>query len=277
MAHSESARDLAQTWHTSRWQSILLGLVLMLAGVFVLRNAVAATVVSAIVFGVTLLVTGLFEIVQSFWAPYWSHRFWRLLLGALYAVGGGILVADPLAASVLLTLVFAAALIASGIARIYVAITERDRFSGLLLMSGIVAVLAGLVILAKWPLAGLWVFGLVVGIDLLVHGLWWLVSGLFGAARHRRAIVTRLRKGLLAVQNDPNAEPNAMTATSATIAPTMPTMTISKIALAMRRAADGEQRHDRAVVRQAVERAGADHGDAMHQRRDRCLPRRRAA
>jgi uncharacterized membrane protein HdeD (DUF308 family) len=180
MAHSESTRDLAQTWHTSRWQSILLGLILMLAGVFVLRNAVAATVVSAIVFGVSLLVSGLFEMVQSFWAPYWSHRFWRLLLGALYAVGGAILVADPLAASVLLTLVFAAALIASGIARIYVAVTERDRFSGLLLMSGIVGVLAGLVILAKWPLAGLWVFGLVVGIDLLVHGLWWLVSGSFG-------------------------------------------------------------------------------------------------
>lgn len=180
MAHSESARDLTQTWHTSRWQSILLGIVLMLAGLFVLRNAVAATVVSAIVFGVSLLVTGLFEIVQSFWAPYWAHRFWRLLLGALYAVGGAILIADPLAASVLLTLVFAAALIASGMARIYVAVSEWDRFSWLLLTSGVVGILAGLVILAKWPLSGLWVFGLVVGIDLLLHGSWWFVSGSLG-------------------------------------------------------------------------------------------------
>ena len=40
-----------------------------------------------------------------------------------------------------------------------------------------------------------------------------------------------------------------------------------EIALAVRRAADGEQRHDRAVVRQAVERARADHRDAVHQRR----------
>jgi uncharacterized membrane protein HdeD (DUF308 family) len=104
------------------------------------------------------------------WAPYWARRFWRLLLGALYAVGGAILVADPLAGSVLLTLAFAAALIASGIARIYVALSEWDRFGWLLLTSGIVGVLAGLVILAKWPLSGLWVFGLVVGADLLLHG-----------------------------------------------------------------------------------------------------------
>jgi uncharacterized membrane protein HdeD (DUF308 family) len=71
-------------------------------------------------------------------------------------------------------------LIASGIARIYVALSEWDRFGWLLLTSGIVGVLAGLVILAKWPLSGLWVFGLVVGVDLLLHGLWWLVSGSFG-------------------------------------------------------------------------------------------------
>jgi tetrahydromethanopterin S-methyltransferase subunit G len=41
----------------------------------------------------------------------------------------------------------------------------------------IVGILAGLVILLKWPLSGLWVFGLVVGIDLLLHAVWWVVSG----------------------------------------------------------------------------------------------------
>ena len=42
---------------------------------------------------------------------------------------------------------------------------------------GMGASLAGLVILAKWPLSGLWVFGLVVGADLILHGLWWVASG----------------------------------------------------------------------------------------------------
>jgi uncharacterized membrane protein HdeD (DUF308 family) len=149
----------------------------MIAGLFVLRNAVLATVVSAIVFGVALLIAGLFEIVQAFWAPHWSGVFWRLLVGAFYAVGGVVLVADPMAASVLLTLVFSAALIASGIARMLVAFSNWARFGPLLLLSGLVGVLAGLVILFKWPLSGLWVFGLVVGVDLVLHGVWWVASG----------------------------------------------------------------------------------------------------
>ncbi len=177
MTHTGSAPHPTGTWGTSWWQSVLLGIVFMIAGLFVLRNAVLATVVSAIVFGIALLIAGLFEIVQAFWAEHWSGVFWRLLVGALYAIGGAILVADPLAASVLLTLAFAAALIASGVMRAYLALAHWDRYGWLLLASGIVGVLAGLVVLLKWPLSGLWVFGLVVGIDLLLHGLWWVVSG----------------------------------------------------------------------------------------------------
>ena len=37
-------------------------------------------------------------------------------------------------------------------------------------------ILAGLVILLKWPLSGLWVLGLAVGIDLILHGIWWIAS-----------------------------------------------------------------------------------------------------
>ena len=177
MTHIGSTPHPTGTLGTNWWQSILLGVVLILAGLFVLRNAVAATVVSAIVFGVALLIAGLFEVVQSFWAPHWGGFLWKVLVGALYAVGGVVLVADPLAASVLLTLMFAAALIASGGVRIFLALTHWQDFGWLLLVSGIVGVLAGLVILAKWPLSGLWVFGLVVGIDLVLHGTWWVVFG----------------------------------------------------------------------------------------------------
>ena len=177
MTHTGPAPHSLGTWGTSWWQSILLGLVFMIAGLFILRNATLATVVSAIVFGVALLIAGLFEIVQAFWAPHWSGVLWRLLVGAFYAIGGAVLVADPLAASVVLTLVFAAALIASGIARMVLAFSHWDRFGPLLFVSGLVGVLAGLVILFKWPLSGLWVFGLVVGIDLVLHGAWWVASG----------------------------------------------------------------------------------------------------
>ena len=109
MVHTNAALHPARAWRTSWWQSALLGIVLIVAGLLVLRDATAATVVSAIVFGLALLCAGLAEIVQAFGAPHWSGTIWRLLLGVLYAIGGGALVADPLAASTVLTLAFAAA------------------------------------------------------------------------------------------------------------------------------------------------------------------------
>lgn len=68
-----SARDTygcgaapAGAWRASWWQSALLGVVLILAGLLVLRDATAATVVSAVVFGLALLCAGFAEIVQAF-------------------------------------------------------------------------------------------------------------------------------------------------------------------------------------------------------------------
>ena len=58
-----------------------------------------------------------------------------------------------------------------------------------------------------------------------------------------------------------------MTAASAKSALTIADHDDIEIAFAMRRSAHSEQRHHRAVVWQAVERARADHGNAVHERR----------
>ena len=174
MAHTDAAP--AGAWRASWWQSALLGVILIVAGMLVLRDATAATVVSAIVFGFALLCAGFAEIVQAFGAPHWSGVVWRLLVGVLYAIGGGVLVADPLAASTVLTLAFAMALIASGAVRLLLAVRHWQRLGWLLFASGIIGILGGLVILLKWPLSGLWVLGLAVGTDLVLHGIWWVAS-----------------------------------------------------------------------------------------------------
>jgi uncharacterized membrane protein HdeD (DUF308 family) len=174
MVHSDAAPPSAG--RANRWQGALLGIVLISAGLLVLRDATAATVVSAIVFGLALLCAGVAEVVQAFGSPHWSGVVWRLIVGALYAIGGATLVADPLAASSVLTLAFAVALIASGAVRLFQAVKHWQRLGWLLLVSGLVGILGGLVILLKWPLSGLWVLGLAVGIDLVLHGIWWVAA-----------------------------------------------------------------------------------------------------
>ncbi|HET6387950.1 HdeD family acid-resistance protein [Hyphomicrobium sp.] len=171
----------------SWWGAILLGAVFIIAGLIVLGDVVAATVISAFLIGIVLIIAGISEVFQSFSAPHWRSFFWRLLIGLLYAVAGLMLVTNPAGASIALTLVFALALIASGIVRIVQAMEYWQWFGWLLLASGIVGIAAGLVILSKWPISGLWVLGLVVGIDLLVHGFWWITLGL-GLRRDSRAI-----------------------------------------------------------------------------------------
>jgi uncharacterized membrane protein HdeD (DUF308 family) len=186
MATTDHVTHHTESWSASWWQSLLLGAVLVAAGLYVLLNAVSATMISAFLFGIALLVAGLFEIVQAFWAPHWSGVAWRLAVGAFYAIGGAILINDPLAASVLLTLAFAAALIASGAVRMFLAMVHWENLGWLLLTSGIFGVLAGAVLLAKWPISGLWFFGALVGVDLILHGLWWITSG--WSARQETAV-----------------------------------------------------------------------------------------
>lgn len=161
----------------SWWGAILVGAIFIFTGLFVLGDVVAATVISAFLIGILLLVAGAAEVFQAFSAQYWRGFLLRLLVGALYIVAGLMLVTDPARASITLTLVFALALIASGIVRIVQAVQYWEWFGVLLLISGIVGIAAGLIILSKWPVSGLWVLGAVVGIDLLLHGLWWISLG----------------------------------------------------------------------------------------------------
>ncbi|MBA2126265.1 HdeD family acid-resistance protein [Hyphomicrobium methylovorum] len=177
----------SQAADPSWWGALLLGVVFIFAGFVVLGDVVASTVISAFLIGILMLVAGISEVFQAFSAQHWRGFMLRLLVGIMYAVCGVILITDPARGSVALTFVFALALIASGIVRIAQSFQYWRWFGGLLLFSGIVGVFAGLVILAKWPVSGLWVLGAVVGVDLVLHGIWWL--SLVGRLRRERQVV----------------------------------------------------------------------------------------
>lgn len=156
--------------------AIWLGGVLVLASIFILADVVVAK--STLLFGLALLAAGAFEIVHTVPAPEAGAFLLPLLLGAFYVISGGMLTAHLLASSSVLTFAFAAALIASGLVRLCLARPYWQRHGALLLTSGLVGVLAGLIVLIKWPIDGVRALGLVVGIDLLLHGTWWIMLGL---------------------------------------------------------------------------------------------------
>jgi len=166
-------KDQAHHW----WWFALLGIVLIAGGAFMLGHLAAATIVSAIFIGAAFLVLGAFQIVKAFNTRRWSGALLNAGLGALYVFAGAVLWANPIAAAVSLTLLLAIMLVASGLVRLWLAYRHWPVMGGLLTLSGVVAILAGLVIFFGWPATGLWVLGLVLAIDVLFQGFAWLMFG----------------------------------------------------------------------------------------------------
>ena len=168
----------------AKWGWIVaLGVVYVVAGFIALGSVVTATVASVFVVGVMMIVAGVAEIISAFQCKGWGKFLIWALLGVLYIVAGFITFENPLFAAVVLTLMLGAALVASGIVRIFLAFSmKRESPWKWLLLSSLVTMLLGLLILARWPVSGVYVLGIFLGVDLMMAGATWIGLGL---ALHR--------------------------------------------------------------------------------------------
>ena len=81
-------------------------------------------------------------------------------------------------ASVVLTLLLGAGLLATGIVRAVAGFRHHDKMRGPLILSGVVTGLLGLFIVSGWPANGLFVIGLLLGIELVFTGINWIFFAL---------------------------------------------------------------------------------------------------
>jgi uncharacterized membrane protein HdeD (DUF308 family) len=161
------------------WVCALLGVVMLAGGVFVLFNIVAASLATALFFAAALIVSGGFQIAHSFAARGWKSVTLSLVVGILFVAGGALLATNPLATSLGLTLGIAAMMLASGVVRLVLAFRHWNDFGWLLLGSGLLGIALGVVLILGFPFSGLVLPGMLLGIDLLLNGTWWLVLGYF--------------------------------------------------------------------------------------------------
>ena len=159
------------------WGRIMLGIVMLVAGFLVLGDVTLFTVVSTIFIGWLSIVAGAFEIATAFWSKKWSGFFWQILLGALYLGFGVTLVTRPLAGALALTYALGILLTISGFVRVFFGIKHWRQIGWVFLLSGLLGILAGLIILTGFPRTGMWVLGFVFAFDLIFHGIAWLTYG----------------------------------------------------------------------------------------------------
>ena len=157
---------------------LTLGIALIILGALAVATASYVTLGTMVFFGVLLLIGGIAQIIYTFSLSKWSGFLLSLLSGILYTVVGFLLVAHPVAGALSLTLLLAAFYVVGGIFRIIASAYLRFEHWGWALFSGIVKLALGLLIWAGWPETGLWVFGLFIGIDLIIYGWFWVLLSL---------------------------------------------------------------------------------------------------
>ncbi len=158
---------------------VTLGIALMVCGVIALLSLIVATAVTVIWVGAMMVIGGVIEIVHGFQMKGWGRSILWVVTGGLYVIGGVFAILNPLLASVVLTLILAIALIIAGIMRIVLGLHLKGAgHSGLIMLSGALTLLFGLIILVHWPLSSLYALGIILGVDLIQAGAGWLNLGL---------------------------------------------------------------------------------------------------
>jgi uncharacterized membrane protein HdeD (DUF308 family) len=184
MRNPQAGSETAPLRAKSGW-IIALGVVYVLAGFIALGSVVMATVASVLVVGVMMIIAGVAEVFSAFQIKSWGKFLLWALLGVLYIVAGFVTFENPLLAAVLLTLILGASLLASGAMRIFLAFSmKRETPWVWVLLSGVITLLLGVLILARWPVSSLYILGVFLGIDLIMAGAGWIGLG-FGLRRDR--------------------------------------------------------------------------------------------
>jgi uncharacterized membrane protein HdeD (DUF308 family) len=175
MVPAEVLGDLVHNWGWLLAQGILL----VVLGTIGLSLTFWLTLATVFIFGIFLVIGGVVQLFQAFKCRGWQSILWHVIIGILYVLAGVIIFGNPVMASTVLTLLLGGVLIGIGIMRLVMALQHRGFKNWVWpLIGGIAAILLGLMILAQWPISGLWVIGLFVAIEMIFSGWSYIIIAL---------------------------------------------------------------------------------------------------
>ena len=177
-AGPDASAGLAPLRMKSGWV-VALGVLYLITGVLALGSVITATVATVFFVGIMMIVAGVGEVFGAFQIRGWGRFLLWVLVGLLYIIAGIATFQNPLLAAVVLTFVLGFALVASGLTRIVLAFGVKQMGSWILVgLSGVVTVILGLMVLARWPVSSIYILGIFLGVDLIVAGIGWIGLGL---------------------------------------------------------------------------------------------------
>lgn len=158
-----------------------LGIALIVLGALAIVFPLATTIAAKVFIGWLFLFGGAFQIWQSFSIREWGGFLWNLLIGAMYFLVGGWLAFDPFAGIIGLTVLLAMTFIAQGVMEAAIAYKLRPEEGwGWMMFSGLIGVLAGVMLISGLPSTATWAVGLMVGINMISSGFAFFTLGSVG-------------------------------------------------------------------------------------------------
>ena len=166
--------EMVQSWG---W-FLALGIGLVLLGIAAVTRSMKATVISMSFFGWLLLIAAGIETVQAFLVGKWAGFFLHLLTAVLFGVTGALFVWRPVISAEVATLLMAMFFLISGLFQLVSSLVIHLPGWGWHAVNGVITFVLGVLVLAQWPVSGLWAIGFFVGIDLVFYGWAWIALAL---------------------------------------------------------------------------------------------------
>jgi uncharacterized membrane protein HdeD (DUF308 family) len=153
---------------------LVYGIVMAILGFLAIAMPGIASLASTIFIGWLLIAGGAIGLYADLSAGKDAPGFWwNLITALLYLAAGIVILVNPLAGVLTLTIVLAAYLLGGGAAKLFLAFSHKRDIPqawGWVLFSGIVDIILAVLIIAGLPGTAIWAIGLLVGINLLMMG-----------------------------------------------------------------------------------------------------------
>ena len=156
----------------------LFGVIAIILGILAMLAPVLTGMWVIILVGVLVLIGGIVRIIWALQAGSLGKGLPMFAIGGLTLLCGIVLLAHPLFASGVLTIILALYFILDGISEVVAGIKLRPGSGwGWMLFGGIVSILLGMMIWGQFPLSGAWAIGILLGIKLFFVGLIMITGG----------------------------------------------------------------------------------------------------
>jgi uncharacterized membrane protein HdeD (DUF308 family) len=167
-AMREAMRETVKRYST--WY-LLEGVLLVIAGVVALAYPYLASVTLVFLLGWILIISGVLQAIGLIGAKDVPHFWLQLISAALAVVIGVLLLRNPDAGLLVMTVLLIVFFIVEGVSKIIFALNIRPVTGWIwVLLSGVIGILLGAYLWSNMPLSSEWVLGVLLGIQLIVEG-----------------------------------------------------------------------------------------------------------